>query len=197
MRPRGECVVERQLVQGMRVWTQWFLQGCESCVLGQDGWSDLEGDRGWVWNLGSTVWSSLTSVSSLTIFSLVLSSSLLWSKNLISEVIYWLSLMLNYENPRLFALEIWSMVLILRETIGRGWKKRKKWRKNIFPREFSRKVEIKSIKFYVSSLTSPFLSFSSFSAFPLNCGISEFPGIVAHGVLWTPGIMNAICKSGG
>lgn len=169
MRLRGENVVERQLVQGMRVWTQWFLQGSESCVLLKDGWSDLKDDRGRVWNLGSKVWSALTFVSSLTIFSLILSSSLLWSKNLISEVIYWLSLMLNYENPRLFALEIWSMVLILRETIGRGWKKSKKWRKNIFPREFSRKVEIKSIKFYVSLLLLPlFFPFLLFLLSPLT-----------------------------
>lgn len=161
---------------------------------------DLEGKGGWVWKLSSKVWSVLNFVIPLSIFSIVLSSSLLWLRDLVSEAIYRLSVMLSYEIPKLLALEIWSVVFIPREIIRSGWKtKIKAWGKNIFRRIFSRKVEIKPSRFYVSfpfsSLISSILSFSLLS---LNfVYFTEFPCIMVHGILCRQGITNVICKYSG
>ena len=60
---------------------------------------DLEDNGVWVCNLCWNVWSILSCVSSVSVFSLVQGSSLLWSRDLVRDVIYWVSVTLRYENP--------------------------------------------------------------------------------------------------
>lgn len=116
--------------------------------------------------LGWNACSFLCFLGSLNVFSSALCSSLLWSNGLVSEITYWLSLWCSGVKNN--SLGLWSVVHTLRgRNRKRGWQNGEEIRQESFLCDFSRKVEMKQLVWYVSfSLLIPYF-LSSFLVYLL------------------------------